>query len=282
MSTAMTTNNTIPAIPSAAEHPSVFEAGRSPAIPSLHIFDVGVSEGGMHAEETREPNAVSPSRSSAVLLAAAAASIQETESSDSRHQQSLTSHQQQPPTVFRKKAHTLMTRFLSTPRRASTASSNSSTSQMSDSNREESSPIEEQALVTPARTSFLAQAIQKHHSASALWSTPWKRFHRANTHRTSSLSSEEIVLFEEVHSSTNSGLVMDQSKTEGVILAIQKPKNVMQWLNSECPTDVLPHILAFCGPQMTNRLRQVNQFWRRTVQEEGTWKVLCQDMHKVG
>lgn len=58
------------------------------------------------------------------------------------------------------------------------------------------------------------------------------------------------------------------------------PENVLQWLCVSCPTDVIPHILAFCGPQMTSRLQRVSRFWHKAIQEESTWKILCEDLYK--
>ncbi|KAL7564357.1 hypothetical protein ACA910_001510 [Epithemia clementina (nom. ined.)] len=56
--------------------------------------------------------------------------------------------------------------------------------------------------------------------------------------------------------------------------------NVLQWLTIACPTDVLPHILAYCGPQMTMRMHGVNRFWAETVRQESTWRIMCQDLYK--
>ena len=57
--------------------------------------------------------------------------------------------------------------------------------------------------------------------------------------------------------------------------------NVLQWLTVACPTDVLPHVLAFCGPQLTQQLQGVNRFWFKTIGNEATWRILCQDLYKV-
>jgi len=58
--------------------------------------------------------------------------------------------------------------------------------------------------------------------------------------------------------------------------------NLMQWLETDCPGDCLPHILAFCGPQQTAALSRTNQFWNTAiVRNEGTWRVMCEDLYKV-
>jgi hypothetical protein len=61
----------------------------------------------------------------------------------------------------------------------------------------------------------------------------------------------------------------------------QPQPNVMHFLIDVCPEDVLPKILAFAGPQKTAALSQVNRVWRDIVAEDGTWRVLCEDLYKV-
>ena len=56
---------------------------------------------------------------------------------------------------------------------------------------------------------------------------------------------------------------------------------LMQWLQRECPKDVVPKVLAFCGPQATAKLQQSNRFWRDLVSSEETWRVLCEELYKV-
>ena len=56
---------------------------------------------------------------------------------------------------------------------------------------------------------------------------------------------------------------------------------LMQWLQRECPKDVVPKVLAFCGPQTTAKLQQSNRFWRDLVSSEATWRVLCEELYKV-
>ena len=56
---------------------------------------------------------------------------------------------------------------------------------------------------------------------------------------------------------------------------------LMQWLKSTCPRDVVPKIMAFCGPQTTATLGQCNLFWRDLVASEETWRVLCEELYKV-
>lgn len=58
--------------------------------------------------------------------------------------------------------------------------------------------------------------------------------------------------------------------------------NVLQWLESStCPPDVLPLVLAFSGPQTAAALSKCNRHWRRVMQSEGTWRVMCEELYKV-
>ena len=54
------------------------------------------------------------------------------------------------------------------------------------------------------------------------------------------------------------------------------------WLADDCPLDILPHVLAFAGPQTTSALSKTNQHWRNAIMKrEGTWRVLCEETYKV-
>ena len=60
------------------------------------------------------------------------------------------------------------------------------------------------------------------------------------------------------------------------------PENVMQWLEACCPNDVVPKVLAFCGPQMTATLMATNRYWFQLIaRDDGTWRSLCEGMYKV-
>lgn len=57
--------------------------------------------------------------------------------------------------------------------------------------------------------------------------------------------------------------------------------NLMQWLQSDCPQDVLPRILAFAGPQKVATMSRTNRFWHDLVSQESTWQTLCTELYKV-
>ena len=60
------------------------------------------------------------------------------------------------------------------------------------------------------------------------------------------------------------------------------PENVMQWLEVCCPNDVVPKVLAFCGPQMVAALMGTNRYWFQLIaQNDSTWRTLCEGMYKV-
>jgi len=56
--------------------------------------------------------------------------------------------------------------------------------------------------------------------------------------------------------------------------------NLVQWLEHECPFDVVPKVLAFMGPQSFAALSRTNRHWKGLLQLESTWKVLCEELYK--
>jgi hypothetical protein len=58
--------------------------------------------------------------------------------------------------------------------------------------------------------------------------------------------------------------------------------NALLWMQSTaCPTDVLPKILAYAGPQMAQTLSHTNTFWDSVLNEEATWRTMCEELYKV-
>jgi hypothetical protein len=60
-----------------------------------------------------------------------------------------------------------------------------------------------------------------------------------------------------------------------------KQDNVMQWLQSDCPQDLVLRVLAFAGPQTASALSKTNRYWKEVMDEEQTWRVLCEQLYKV-
>jgi hypothetical protein len=58
--------------------------------------------------------------------------------------------------------------------------------------------------------------------------------------------------------------------------------NVMDWLQSpNCPKEILPHVLSYAGPQTAHSLSQTNRFWKMVMDDDATWRVLCEELYKV-
>jgi hypothetical protein len=56
---------------------------------------------------------------------------------------------------------------------------------------------------------------------------------------------------------------------------------VLFWMQHGCPQDVVPKILAYCGPKTTATLFQCSRFWRDLISEEDTWRIMCEELYKV-
>jgi hypothetical protein len=76
------------------------------------------------------------------------------------------------------------------------------------------------------------------------------------------------------------GKALKQLRT-GPPLKPVKEVNVLEFLTQVCPDDIVPKILAFAGPQKMQVLGQVNKACRDVVNAEYTWRVMCEDLHKV-
>lgn len=55
----------------------------------------------------------------------------------------------------------------------------------------------------------------------------------------------------------------------------------LAWLEQECPGDIVPKILAFCGPQLVAALSKTNKHWNTVVHQEKTWRIMCEELYKV-
>jgi hypothetical protein len=74
---------------------------------------------------------------------------------------------------------------------------------------------------------------------------------------------------------------LSSTETETTESSEQSTPNVMEFLIDVCPEDILPKILAFAGPQKTSALSKVNRVWRDVIDEDWTWRALCEDLYKV-
>ena len=61
----------------------------------------------------------------------------------------------------------------------------------------------------------------------------------------------------------------------------QDMTGLMKFLQEDCPMDVVPKIMAFCGPQTIAALSQTNRHWRDVCWNDATWRILCEELYKV-
>lgn len=70
------------------------------------------------------------------------------------------------------------------------------------------------------------------------------------------------------------------------ITALPAASPLLHWLqhsnncNSGALLDLVPKILAFCGPKTTLALHQSNRFWHAMTTSEAFWKVQCEELYK--
>jgi hypothetical protein len=57
--------------------------------------------------------------------------------------------------------------------------------------------------------------------------------------------------------------------------------NILEWMQAECPVGILPRILAYAGPQTSMALSKTNHFWNQVLQDDATWRVMCEELYKV-
>lgn len=58
-------------------------------------------------------------------------------------------------------------------------------------------------------------------------------------------------------------------------------KNVLEWLDDDAPSELLPKILSFCGSRKMHALARVNKKWNAIMKDDYVWRTLCEDTHKV-
>lgn len=56
---------------------------------------------------------------------------------------------------------------------------------------------------------------------------------------------------------------------------------VLNWMETSCPCDLKPKILAYCQPTTVAALFQTNLHWHGIATKESTWKSLVEDLYKV-
>lgn len=63
--------------------------------------------------------------------------------------------------------------------------------------------------------------------------------------------------------------------------SLHKNRNLAEFLTADCPTDVLPKILAYAGPNAAAALQQTSRHFFQVLNAEGTWRGLCEELYKV-
>lgn len=54
----------------------------------------------------------------------------------------------------------------------------------------------------------------------------------------------------------------------------------MHWLQSDCPHDLIPRVIAYAGPQTAAALSQTSKYWKEVMEQESTWRSLCEELYK--
>lgn len=112
-----------------------------------------------------------------------------------------------------------------------------------------------------------------------------KRKSRAGSIVRKRLSSVSKLAKKKKSSSSNNNKINDDGLPEQAPLVLRprkaaKKSPLLRWMEKACPQDVVPKILAYCGPQITTTLFQCNRFWHQLISSERTWRVLCEELYK--
>ena len=57
--------------------------------------------------------------------------------------------------------------------------------------------------------------------------------------------------------------------------------DVLRWMTNDAPPELLPRLLSFAGSRKVVALSRVSKRWNAVVGDEGVWRVMCEDTHKV-
>jgi hypothetical protein len=65
-------------------------------------------------------------------------------------------------------------------------------------------------------------------------------------------------------------------------MANEDASPLLHWMErGDCPMDIVPHMLAFAGPQAMAAMSRASTHWRNIVMDETTWRIVCEDLYKV-
>jgi hypothetical protein len=72
-----------------------------------------------------------------------------------------------------------------------------------------------------------------------------------------------------------------RASLQSALTSSSGPLNIMHWMQNDCPEAIVPLILAFAGPQRIATIGRTNRFWRQVIEQEATWRRLCESLYKV-
>jgi hypothetical protein len=75
--------------------------------------------------------------------------------------------------------------------------------------------------------------------------------------------------------------VQEETSATNTFSALNDCISPMEWLERVCPSDIVPKVLACCGPHTVAALSQTNRYWNTIVHQEKTWRVMCEELYKV-
>ncbi|KAL7540834.1 hypothetical protein ACHAWF_006795 [Thalassiosira exigua] len=59
-----------------------------------------------------------------------------------------------------------------------------------------------------------------------------------------------------------------------------RAKNVLEWMRTDLPPELLPKVLSFCGSRRMKALAGVDRYWNEVAKDESVWRVVCEDTGK--
>lgn len=80
------------------------------------------------------------------------------------------------------------------------------------------------------------------------------------------------------HMAANRG--SHRASLQSALTSSAGPLNIMHWMQNDCPEAIVPLVLAFAGPQRIATIGRTNRFWRQVIEQEATWRRLCESLYK--
>jgi len=123
--------------------------------------------------------------------------------------------------------------------------------------------------------------IDSNHSATSLMTTSSCASTMISTSPSSTPLYHSALATESI---TDNNMMMNRGRRRVSLPSTSKSSfsapNVMQWMQKDCPKDLVPLILAFAGPQKVAAIGKTNRFWYQVMDQEETWSRLCECLYK--